>query len=119
VPGQINPNDLVLAQAGAGVATAQAAVPASGDLVAGSAAANSAASAIRNQQGALQQLGINADGIVGALAAPNNRVLLALPGDTSAASTVRLASASAGQLAGLSSMNASLGRASANLAAVA
>jgi hypothetical protein len=119
VPGQINPDDPVLAQAGASVLTAQAALPASGNLIAGSAAANSAGSAVLYSQGVLQGLTNPADATVAALTAPGGSALLAPSGASGAASIVQLASTGTGQLAGLSSMNASLGRVSANLTAIA
>ncbi len=119
VPGQINPNDPVLAQAGTSVSTAQASLPASGNLAPGSAAATTAASSITQSQTRLESMELDTNGTVGTLTAPNNSALLAPSGASNAASTVQTAATSTGQLAGLSSMNASLGRASANLTAVA
>ena len=115
VPGQIDPGDPVLALAGTSVSNAQASLPASGTFTVGSAAAYSTRAAVSQSRGVLQQLGLSADGSMATLTAPTNSALLAPSGATNAARAVQLASTSTGQLAGLSSMNASVGRAAVNL----
>ncbi len=118
VPGQINPNDPVLAQAGPRRDRAGGAAGFRRP-VAGTAAANSAAPPSRPARCRSGTPASTRRRTVGALAAPAQRPCYRPPARRGAGARVQSAVTGTGQLAGLSSMNASLGRGSANLTAVA